>query len=121
MSRFAWVVLLIVLGIAFYHHFYGDADEEDNTAEIAREAERAVIADVNAPPVPESCQGEANAAENALYGAANHRVSFAQRNRALRQFQACLRNEGFSDDQVEAATAAKKEKVRRYLKMDQGG
>lgn len=121
MSRFAWILVLIVLGIAFYQHFYGDADEEDNTAELAKEADREVIAEVNAPPVPESCQSEAKAAENALYGAANHQVSFAQRNRALRQFQACLRNEGFSDDQVEAATTAKKKKVKRYLKMDQGG
>jgi hypothetical protein len=121
MSRFAWIVLLIVLGIAFYHHFYGSAEREETTAEVAGEAEKEPISAESASPVPENCRGEAEAAENALYGAANHQVSFAQRNRTLRKFQACLRDEGFSDEQVEAVMTAKKEKVKRYLKMDQGG
>jgi len=127
MGRFAWIVIVIVLAIAFYNHFYGErnAKEDDRGSQRHSEArhpeERRVPDALESPPIPDECQADASTAENAMYGAQNHQVSFAQRNRAVRKFQSCLRDQGFSDQEVEAALEARKEKVRRYLKMDAGG
>jgi len=121
MSRFAWIIILIALGIAFYNHFQGDAANEGSTEVTRIRVDEAVRHDGESPPIPESCEAASKTAENAMYGAAEHQVSFAQRNRAVRIFQSCLREEGLTDRQVQRAMAAKEEKVRRYLEMDKRG
>ena len=121
MSRFAWIAVLIVLGIAFYNHFQGDDAEEGSPEEKRAEVEEVLLKRGAIPPLPEGCRAASEAADNALYGAANHRVSFAQRNRAVRIFQSCLRDEGFSDQQVDGALAEKIEKIKGYLKVDEQG
>lgn len=127
MGRFAWIVIIIVLAVAFYNHFYGERADKDGDRDSQRQSaerhsdEKRVSGTIESPPIPDECQSDASTAENAMYGAQNHQVSFAQRNRAVRKFQSCLREQGFSDPEVEAAIEARKEKVRRYLKMDAGG
>lgn len=127
MGRFAWIVVIIVLAMAFYHHFYSDSLEDADDRDAPRRSEarapdrKEMTPTIDSPPIPEECQSDASTAENAMYGAQNHQVSFAQRNRAVRKFQSCLREQGLSDAEIEAALEAKKEKVRRYLKMDAGG
>jgi hypothetical protein len=59
--------------------------------------------------------------ENAIYGAASGRVSFAQRNLAYRKFQSCLRDAGFSDHQIKGTVTEIEERVKRYLKQDGAG
>ena len=123
MKRVAVIALFIVAGLFCYHYFQGDTDdtiETEYAGEEFEEPQEPVYAE-EMRPTPGSCQDSSVLAENAMYGAAIHSVSFAQRNSAVRKFMSCLRDEGFSDDEVNAAMEVKKEKVGRYLKMDKEG
>ena len=72
------------------------------------------------PAFPEGCQALATTLENAIYGSNSGEVSFAQKNKVYREFKSCLRAEGFSGAQIDAAVKEIEERVKGYLNQESG-
>ena len=120
MKQLVIIVLLVVAGYFAYQHFFAAPPEEAVTEEEEAPADSGSPAMEQPPPTPDSCKAAAKNLENAIYGHATGESSFAQRNTTYRKFQACLREAGFSDGQINGATAEIEERVKRFVKQDGG-
>jgi hypothetical protein len=110
------LVIIIVIAVAGYfiyqNYLVSPPDEEEDSGVV-----ESIPAD-ELPAIPEKCQPLAKNLENAIYGQASHRSSFASRNTAYRSFQSCLREAGFSDTEIDGTVAQIETKVKGYLKQD---
>ena len=70
------------------------------------------------PAIPSSCSALSQHYENAYYGARSGDVSHSQKVFAFRKFKSCLREEGFSDDEIDATIAETEQNAKRKLKQD---
>lgn len=122
MKKLIILVVLVVAGYFAYQHFY-IAPQEEAVMEETEEADAVTDYNYNTesqPALPEGCQTLATTLENAIYGNKTGEVSFAQRNKAYREFKSCLRAEGFSGDQIDTAVNEIEDRVEGYLNQDSG-
>jgi hypothetical protein len=112
------LIIAVVVGYFVYVNFFADSTEdvedEDNQT---NESSESIPADA-LPPIPGSCQTKATNFENAIYGAATHQSSFAQRNNAAHVLSNCLSDAGFSKAEIEGTLAQIQQKVNSLLKKD---
>lgn len=114
MKNLILIIILAIAGYYAYQYFYVPAQE--STVEDSSPGGM----DTYVPPVPEACQDKAREYENGVYSADSPRTSFAQRNYAKRAFMTCLKDAGFSDEQVGAKLTETEEKVKGWVKQDGG-
>ena len=92
MKNIFLIVILAVAGYFAYQHVIvpwleGNAPAEPTAVDYL-------------PPIPPECEGKSKDMADAIYGRDIGRVSVAQLNRATRIFQTCLKNNGFSDADI---------------------
>ena len=115
MKNLICVAILAAAGYGGYQYFYLPSQEPSQ-----EEAPSTSGTSTYVPEVPEECQGKAREYENGVYSADSPRTSFAQRNYAERAFMTCLKDSGFSDQQVNAKLAEMEERVKGWVQQDGG-
>ena len=115
MKNLILIIIIAAAGYYAYQYFYVPS-QESATVETSSDSGM----NLYVPPVPEACQDKAREFENAVYSADSPRTSFAQRNFAKRTFVTCLKDGGFSDQQVNAKMSEIEEKVKGWVKQDGG-
>ena len=120
MKQLIFLVCLAVIGYFAYQHFFIAPQQEVATEEEDTSLDSGSFSFDQLPPTPDNCKGLAKNLENAIYGSASARVSFAQRNMTYRKFQSCLRDAGFSDSEIDGTIAEIESRVEGYLKHDRG-
>jgi hypothetical protein len=70
------------------------------------------------PAIPEACDGLAMDYELAFYGQKSGDISQSQKVFAYRKFKACLREEGFSDEEIDATIDETEENAKKKLRQD---
>jgi hypothetical protein len=115
MKKLIFVVILAAAGYWGYQYVYLPSHQSSQ-----EEAPSTSGTSTYVPEVPEECQGKAREYENAVYSADSPRTSFAQRNYAERAFMTCLKDSGFSDQQINAKLAEIKERVKGWVQQDGG-
>ncbi|MBW1847156.1 MAG: hypothetical protein JRI53_01120 [Deltaproteobacteria bacterium] len=70
------------------------------------------------PAMPASCSDLAMHYENAYYGTRSGDVSHSQKVFAFRKFKSCLREEGFSDEEIDATIDEADQNAKKKLKQD---
>ena len=113
MKKLIIIVVLVVAGYFAYQHFYVPTQDED-VAEEESVADTGSYYNEPAPPTPDACKDLATNLENAIYGNNKGQVSFSQRNFAYRKFRSCLRENGFSDTQINSAVGEIETRVKGY-------
>jgi hypothetical protein len=112
------LIVLVVIGYFVYVNFFASStDDVGDGNEDSYEAEEVIPAD-QLPPIPDSCQTKAKNLENAIYGAATHQSSFAQRSNASHVLSQCLSDAGFSEAEIHGTIAQIQQKVNKLLKKD---
>ncbi len=120
MKQLIILAVLVVVGYFAYQHFFIPPQQKE-TAEEGLSIDSGSFSINQLPPTPGNCKGQVKNLENAIYGNTTGQVSFAQRNFTDRKLRSCLRNAGFSDLQINGTVAEIKERVKGYLKQDNGG
>lgn len=113
MKKVIIIGFLLVTGFFVFQQYnqtLNNGEFEDEEAEYTYEGEL--------PAIPESCKNLAKDFENAYYGARSGDNSHSQQVFAFRKFKSCLRDEGFSDDEIEATLAEAQRNARRKLEQD---
>ena len=110
MKQVIILIILVVVGYFAYQHFFSAPQQETTT-----EDDVSIDSGSQLPPLPEDCERLAKTLEDAIYGSAIGRVSFAQRNRAYRKLQSCLQDADFSDSEINDTIAEIEERVKRDL------
>ena len=113
------ITLLVVIGIAYLvlQHFFPDyANYTGNKSNNSYDDTG--FTDDNPPPIPPSCQSKATDLENAIYGAENYDSSYIQKNRSSRVLASCLRDSGFSQDEINATIDQIRKNAEKLRRMD---
>jgi len=113
MKRVIIIFFLLVTGYFVFQQYtetYSNDDFDDEEDEYTYEEAL--------PIIPDACSTLAMHYENAYYGARSGDVSHSQKVFAFRKFKACLREEGFSDDEIDATIAETEENAKKKLKQD---
>ncbi len=111
-KKVATLAVAIVIGYFLYSYFMMPADEQ------YYEVEETDIPAYLLPSIPDSCSSDAQNFEKAIYGHGSHQASFAQRNRAHRKFESCLKESGFSDAEIRGIIEQLENKIKGYLIQD---
>ncbi len=112
------LLIIVVAGLYFAYQNYYHGSQEDVVEDTETKADTASYSQPQNTDLPASCQALAKNLENALYGSATGQVSFGQRNTAYRKLRSCLRDEGFSNAQIEDAIKGIESRTKRYLEQD---
>lgn len=113
MKKVIIIIFLIATGYFVFQQYTAsqNADEFDDE-ESESTYEEAL------PAIPDACSILAYDFENAYYGARSGDVSHSQKVFAFRKFKACLRKEGFSDEEIDATIAISEQNAIKKLKQD---
>ncbi|MCJ7772893.1 MAG: hypothetical protein MUP22_07140 [Desulfobacterales bacterium] len=113
MKKVIIIVFLLVTGYFVFQQYNETmSDDEFGDEETEYTSEEAL------PALPASCSALAQDYENAYYGARSGDVSHSQKVFAFRKFKSCLREEGFSDDDIDGTIAETELKTKNKLKQD---
>jgi len=112
MKKVIIIIFLIATGYFVFQQYNETLSNDDFDEEDEYTYEEAL------PAIPESCSALAKDYENAYYGARSSDVSHSQKVFAFRKFKACLRKEGFSDDEINATISETEQKAKKKLKQD---
>lgn len=112
------LMLIVILAAAGYYAYrYVSLNSQESAPEQTSSQSGL---NLYVPPVPEDCQGKAREYENAVYSADSPRTSFAQRNYAKRAFMTCLKDAGFSDEQMSAVLSEREDRAQGWAEQDGG-
>lgn len=113
MKKVIIIILIIVASYFIYQQYKQTVSDEEYIEETTEDTY-----DSELSPIPNSCKNLATDFRNAYYGARSGDVSHSQQVVAYRKYKSCLREEGFSDDEIDATVTQTQQEAIKMLKQD---
>lgn len=113
MKKAILILFLLATGYFVFHQYSETLSQEGFDEEEDESGYEEAL-----PAVPDACSNLEQDYENAYYGAKSGDVSHAQKVFAYRRFKACLRKEGFSDEDINATIEFTEQTAIQKLKQD---